>query len=209
MSADNGASDLGDPAHRRDDPSAVGRALARLGVDPPEVFVAFHERYAGVLGGPTALELLDLCDGEPDYPYDPSYPSIVAATELVRDMYGLPHQYLVISTLVGDAVLVYDTTTDLVYNMDFEGGDEELRQGVLEPEYRSFQAMLDFFFRPARRGGAREPIRVQAPSTPLSAVDGSARRPPSTFAPSGAGGSPRTSSSRRTPTTVPRRGWSA
>jgi hypothetical protein len=137
------------PVYRREDPSAVGRALARLAVNPPPDFVAFYERYAGIMGSDrTGLELLDLCDGEPDYPYDPSDPSIVACTELVRELYGLPHQYLVISTLVGNAVLVYDTATDLVYNMDFEGGDEGLREGLLPPRYPSFRALLDFFFGP-------------------------------------------------------------
>jgi len=138
---------LADPLFRRKDPAAVARALARLGVDPPRIFVEFHERYAGVLGSDnTGLELLDLCTGEPDYPYHPSDSSVVAATELVRSLFDLPHQYLVLSTELGNAVLVYDTTTDLVYNMDFEGGEQELREGILEPSFLSFQALLDFFF---------------------------------------------------------------
>jgi hypothetical protein len=138
-----------DPRYRRDDPAAVGRALARLGVDPPPGFVAFHERSAGVIGSSrSAYELLDLADGEPDYPYDPKNPTVVGSTELVREMFGLPHQFLVISSYECNAVLVYDTTTDLVYNVDFEGGEVDLREGLLAPSYPSFQALLDDFLDP-------------------------------------------------------------
>jgi hypothetical protein len=136
-----------DMSCHRHDPTAVGRALTRLAVEPGPGFVAFHERYAGVFGSRnTGYELLDLCHGEPDYPFDPSYPSIVAATEVVRELYEIPHRYLVISTYLGDAVLMYDTTTDLVYSVDFQGGDEELRRGELEPSYPSFRALLADFF---------------------------------------------------------------
>ncbi len=145
-----------DPVYQRDDPAAVGRALRRLGVDPPRLFVAFYERYAGVIGSDnTAMELLDLGAGEPDFPYHPSSPTVVASTELVREMYALPPQFLVISDYVGNAVWVYDTTTDLVYMMDFEGGDVDLREGVLEPMYPAFRALLDAMFGPG-----------EAPATP-------------------------------------------
>jgi hypothetical protein len=136
-----------DPLYRRADPTAVGRALTRLGVHPPRDFVAFHEVNAGVIGSDhTGFELLDLCDGEPDYAFDPSNPSVVAATELTREAHGLPPQYLVISSYLGNAVLVYDTTTDLVYDMDFEGGHVQLQEGTLAPSYPSFRAFLDDFY---------------------------------------------------------------
>lgn len=137
------------PLHRRADPAPVARALARLAVHPPRGFVAFHERYTGQMGSDnTGFELLDMCVDEPDYRFEPSSDSsIVTCTELVRG-YQIPHQHLCISTYLGNAVLMYDTITDVVYNMDFEGSDEQLRRGVLEPQFPSFRAFLAWFFNP-------------------------------------------------------------
>ncbi len=53
---------------------------------------------------------------------------------------------IVLSEEVADAVLVYDTKKDAVYVVDFERSDQELKEGKLEPCWRSFEEFLAFYF---------------------------------------------------------------
>jgi hypothetical protein len=127
-----------EPAWMRPDPDVVDGALARLGVTPTDRFVAFYRRYRGIFGSDTmGYALLDLCDSDP---------SVVEHTETCREVHGFPADVLVLSELLGGAVLAYRTTTDEVFDVDFEGGDELLRRGELAPRWLSFEAFLDDYF---------------------------------------------------------------
>ncbi len=42
--------------------------------------------------------------------------------------------------------MVYDISTEQVYDVDFEGGDALLKNGQLEPRYPSFLEFLRFLF---------------------------------------------------------------
>ncbi len=122
----------------RRDKTVVGIALKKLGVEVSDSFRKFFETYQGPLGSSnTGFELSDICER--------SY-SILKLTEICRDVHGFPKRFLVISDLVGNAAIVYDSKSDHVYTIDFEGTDQELIQGKLEPDWESFYDFLDFFF---------------------------------------------------------------
>jgi len=129
---------LVDPCFKRVESNQVDIELAKLSVSVPEVFREFYKTYVGCFNSKkTGFELLDL--------YDDSE-SIITETKVCREEYGFPLKYLVISGYFGNSVLVYDAEVDLVYNVDFEGGDELLISGDLKPEWKSFKLFLEFFF---------------------------------------------------------------
>jgi hypothetical protein len=130
--------ELNDPIYARRDPSAVNRALQRLGVVVPERFAAFWRRYEGSFSSTdTAYEFLDLCVGTP---------SVVSQTEDCREVHGFPNHILVLSDMVGLAALMYDVRTNQVFNVDFEGGDQLMIRGELEPTWDTFEDFLGYYF---------------------------------------------------------------
>jgi hypothetical protein len=139
---------------RRRDPAAVQAALAELGTPVPADFREFYETYEGDFGSTqTGYVLRELC--EPGTSDDPPWmrESIVSDTRVVRKRFDWPERFLVLSDMVAHAVLVLDASTGRVYDVDFEGGDQELLRGTLEPRWASFSEFLEFFFSdaPARR----------------------------------------------------------
>jgi hypothetical protein len=129
---------LHDPVFRRTDGASVSAALASLGTPVPETFREFYETYEGPFGSRrTGFELADLCE---------SPPTIVTLTKACRDTFGWPAHFLVLTDLLGNAVLVLDAERDLVFNVDFEGGEEELLAGTLAPRWPSFAAFLEEYF---------------------------------------------------------------
>jgi hypothetical protein len=123
----------------REDFSVVAQTLSQLGVMAPDIFVEFYERYEGGFGSDyTGFMLLELT-GSDEF-------SVAGATEICRSVHGFLPQHLVISDLVGDGLLVYDCIKDTVHGVDFEGSDELLKSGELEPEWTSFGAFLDAYF---------------------------------------------------------------
>jgi len=96
------------------DPELVRRAIDGL-LDPPALLVReYFARFAGEMWSPrTGVELVDVFEGTEN---------VVANTELARTRYGFGRNHLVISSsYCGDSVYVYDSKTDRVYNVDFEG----------------------------------------------------------------------------------------
>jgi hypothetical protein len=43
---------------------------------------------------------------------------------------------------------MYEGDTDRVYNVDFEGGDQDFAAGRLEPRWKSFAEFLSWYFGP-------------------------------------------------------------
>ncbi|MBS2027119.1 MAG: SMI1/KNR4 family protein [Deltaproteobacteria bacterium] len=124
--------------HRRVDRARVEACLERLGVEVPRDFRDFYLRYEGAFGSSaTGFELLDLCERSP---------SIESSTNEVHQVHGWPARYLVLTTYVGNGVLVLDCETASVFDVDFEGSDRELLQGKLAPRWKSFGDFLEFFF---------------------------------------------------------------
>jgi len=126
--------------YSRPDPRVTDESIARLGVTPGAAFAEFYHDYEGAFGSDfTGYILSDVVRGDET--------SIVGATEYFRENEtGWIYEHLVISDMCAHAVLVYDCITDRVYNVDFEGGSDRLKEGTLEPQWSSFEDFLDFYF---------------------------------------------------------------
>lgn len=134
----------GFPEYKRAVPEHAASACSKLGVEPGDLFWEFFERFEGPFGSEvTGFELLDVCEGEP---------SVVSATGVCRGEHAFPPRYLILTNLLGGGVLVYNVETRSVYNVGFEGGDELLREGNLEPEWNSFGEFLEEYFGRSRSG---------------------------------------------------------
>lgn len=53
---------------------------------------------------------------------------------------------MIFSNMLAGGVMAYETTTDRVYEVDFEGGDALLKNGLLMASFQSFHAFLCFYF---------------------------------------------------------------
>jgi hypothetical protein len=124
---------------KRKDPAAVDEAFSKLGVTPGECFCDYYRTFEG---GPIGSDYVGftLSDMIEDRA------SVVNLTIACRDNHGFAPQFLVISDLCADSVLVYDSVSDGVLDVDFEGGSDQLMKGTLEPQWASFQSFLEFFF---------------------------------------------------------------
>lgn len=115
-------------------------SLRSLGIGVPETFRNFYERYEGPFSSErTAFVLLDLCE---------QVPNVIQASEMCRKEHDWPSKLFVLSELLGNAVLVLDAQQDRVFNVDFEGGDEQLLNGQLAPSWQSFADFIAFYFGP-------------------------------------------------------------
>jgi hypothetical protein len=95
---------LADPRYRREHPEHVDPAFARLTAEPCELLREFFRRFEGPLGSDvTGFTLLDIVRGGKE--------SIVAVTELVRSQFGLGHDWIVISDLLANGVIIYNEKT--------------------------------------------------------------------------------------------------
>lgn len=131
---------LDDPAYVRSNPADVDDALARLGCAGAAVssLAEFYRRYAGPFTSEhTGFELLDLIDQREN---------VSTQTNECRREHGFPTRYLVLSNLLGNSVLVFDCQSGAVYDVDFEGGHEALKAGLLPPTWVSFDAFLESYF---------------------------------------------------------------
>ncbi|MEK4628241.1 MAG: SMI1/KNR4 family protein [Carnobacterium inhibens] len=129
---------LGEEIYKRDDRNLVKDALIRLGVDVSDTFQEFYNQYAGPFWEEhVPFELLDISDEENN---------IETYTIISRKEHGFPKQYLVLSEMSANAVLVLETLTDKVYIVNFEGGDEMLLKGELKETWSSFFEFLKAYF---------------------------------------------------------------
>lgn len=121
---------LEEEIYKREDKNLVKDVLIRLGVDPSNTFQEFYNQYAGPFWEEhVPFELLDIADDENN---------IESYTLITRKEHGFSKQYLVLSEMSANAVLVLDTVTDKVYIVNFEGGDELLLKGELKENWSTF-----------------------------------------------------------------------
>lgn len=133
-------SSLEDKRFLRSDAADAAAGLTRLGIAEDSQIGSFYLRYEGPLASEnTGFVLLDVLGARPQE-------SIEAATTVVRRKYGWPERYLVLTSFLAGGVMVYDISTEQLYDVDFEGGDALLKDGQLEPRYPSFLEFLRFFF---------------------------------------------------------------
>lgn len=129
---------LGEEIYKREDRNLVKDALIRLDVDASDTFQEFYNQYAGPFWEEfVPFELLDMVDEENN---------IESSTLISRKEHGFPKQYLVLSEMSANAILVLDTITDKVYIVNFEGGDELLLKGELKASGSSFSEFLKVYF---------------------------------------------------------------
>jgi hypothetical protein len=112
-------------------------ALKRLGVVHP-LFSLFMSRFEGPFWSASqGYELIDLIEGTP---------SVVSSTLECRNEFQFPIHYIVLSAISANQILVLDSHLDVVYEVDFEGGDQLLLEGKLEPRWRSYSSFLADYF---------------------------------------------------------------
>ena len=135
---DNVANALSDPTFHRQDDNADA-VLSRLDVAPSSEFTEFYRTYIGPFWSDSlGIELADIVDDESN---------IETLTEQCRSQFGFPKQMLVLTQLsAGATVHVLDTESDEVFVVDFEGGEDLLVKGELEPRWASFSEFLQDYF---------------------------------------------------------------
>jgi len=115
----------------------VSKALEQLGVEH-QLFQLFMERFEGPFWNvASGYELLDLVEGNP---------CVMLSTFECRAEFRFPTHYLVLTALSANQILVLDSLLDYVYEVDFEGGDQLLAKGGLEPRWRSYSSFLTEYF---------------------------------------------------------------
>lgn len=123
---------------KRENENSIEEALTQLAVDHASDFAKFFRCYWGPFHGPAlGHELLDLVEQDE---------SIISVTHLMRKQFDLPDRFLVVSTLTGNSLLIYDSLTQQIFDVDFEGGIELLRSGELDARWKSWNVFLCDFF---------------------------------------------------------------
>lgn len=129
---------LSDPVFHRVDGDIEG-VLKRLGVNPSRDFGEFYSTFIGPFWSKgLGIELADIIDGESN---------IESLTIQCRSQFGFPNRMLVLTDLsAGDTVHVLDAETDQMFVVDFEGGEELLIRGQLEPRWMTFADFIQAYF---------------------------------------------------------------
>lgn len=114
--------------YARQNRKEVQDAIDSLGVKTPNSFSEFYSHYVGPFWEESVpFELLELAQEQ----------NTIVSYTLIS---------LVLSEMTANAVLMYDTNTDKVYNVNFEGGDELLTKGELKEDWSSFyDFLIDYF----------------------------------------------------------------
>lgn len=122
----------------RKDIDRVYEAIKRLEVSPSDLFIEFYRKYCGPFWEETlGIELLDICEGKNN---------IETHTNICREEYYFPKEYLVITELLANEVIVINTATDRLYRVNFEGGDILLRNGELKESWESYLLFIKEYF---------------------------------------------------------------
>jgi hypothetical protein len=129
---------LDGPQFRRENPEAIDAAAESLGASLPTFLVDFYKRFRGPIGSDVVgYQLLDLIEDNP---------TVASLTVECRERFGFPFEWVVISDLNAGALLVLDCKSKRVYDVDFEGGVERLKEGEIEPSWESIEDFLAEFF---------------------------------------------------------------
>lgn len=128
---------LADSVFSRRDARCVAEVLARLAVAPSLEFVEFFRHFTGGYRSEKHNRLLlDLCEGRP---------TIVDQTILGRRHLHFPAHLLVLTEPEANSLLVLDSNTNEVYEVDLAGGDTMLLTGELNARWPSFFEFLADF----------------------------------------------------------------
>lgn len=130
---------LADPRYTRKNVDVVDLALERLSVHASSSFVDFYKTFTGPFWSDSlGIELADLVE---------DCNSVESLSQECRRVFVFPDRFLVLTPLSsGGTIHVLDTEADSVYVVDLEGGEELLKDGQLEPRWRSFCDFLEAYF---------------------------------------------------------------
>lgn len=124
--------------YARVDKNEVIQTFKRLDVKAPKLVEEFFLEFAGPFWEEKlGMELLDIVDDEVN---------IESITNECRKVHLFPKQYLVLTEMVANEVIVLNTLNDKIYRVDFEGGDEALLNERLEAEWENFELFLIAYF---------------------------------------------------------------
>ena len=130
--------EVSDDRYVRKDKDEVIQAFQRLDVQVPELFEEFFLNFIGPFWSEIiGMEFFDIVD---------DIYNIESETNVCREVHSFPKQYLVLTQIIAMEILVLNTLNDKVYRVDFEGGDEALRNGQLEATWESFEEFLIEYF---------------------------------------------------------------
>ena len=129
---------LSDTIYLRSNKEAVVKAIKELDIIPSEEFIEFYTRYEGPFWEETlGIELMDIIEDSNN---------IFKSTNICRNEYGFGKEYLVLTEMSANEVLVLNSKTDKVYRVNFEGEDELLKNGELQEEWSSFSDFIKEYF---------------------------------------------------------------
>lgn len=129
---------LDEGTYARKDKSMVAQAFQRLNVNVSESVIEFFNHFSGPFWEETlGMEFLDIVEDDVN---------IEVLTNECRKEHSFPNQFLVLTEMCGNEILVLNTLNDKVYRVDFEGGDEDLLNGKLDEEWSGFdEFLIDYF----------------------------------------------------------------
>jgi hypothetical protein len=127
----------------RRDRQQAQQHLGQLGIKEESAFGQFFLEYEGGFSiGPKHKDMLDVVG--------PAYPSIGDATSFIHRAYGVPQNFICITSPEGEGFVLYDKRTESVYDT---GLDElpALLSGDLQPRWQTFFDYLRDYFSEIRR----------------------------------------------------------
>ena len=124
--------------YARKNPKDVILAFQRLEVEVSKEVADFFINFEGPFWEETiGMGFLDIVEDEPN---------IESVTKECRRVHSFPNQYLVLTEMVANEVIVLDTIDSKVYRVNFEGGDERLLNKELQAEWQDFGDFLVEYF---------------------------------------------------------------
>ena len=128
---------LDNSTYARENEKEVIQAFKRLDVKVSKVVEEFFLNFAGPFWEETlGMEFFDIVDDV----------NIETVTNECRKEHLFPKQYLVLTEMTANEVIVLNTFNDKVYRVDFEGGDKMLLTEQLKEEWESFEKFLVSYF---------------------------------------------------------------
>ena len=129
---------LSDTIYLRSNKEEVVKAIKELDIIPSEEFIEFYTRYEGPFWEETlGIELMDIIEDSNN---------IFKSTNICRNEYGFGNQYLVLTEMSANEVVVLNSKTDKLYRVNLEGGDELLKNGELQEEWSCFSDFIKEYF---------------------------------------------------------------
>lgn len=124
--------------YARKNPEEVKQTFLRLNVKVSKIVEEFFVNFAGPFWEETlGMTFLDIVEDEIN---------IESITMECRKEHSFPMNYLVLTEMVANEVIVLNTLDDKVFRVDFEGGDEKMISGILQAEWECFGDFLVAYF---------------------------------------------------------------